>query len=76
MEFDLEVDARGLMCPLPLLRLKKALQAVEPGAVLKVLATDPAAHLDFGVFIEQAGHQLLSSDRSPEVHTFYIRKKV
>ena len=59
LEFDFEVDARGLMCPLPLLRLKKALQALEPGKVVRVLATDPAAVLDFGVFVEQAGHALL-----------------
>lgn len=73
--FDLEVDARGLMCPLPLLRLKKALMEIEGGAVVKVLATDPAAHLDFGVFVEQAGHTLLHSERETDLHTFYIRKK-
>ncbi len=54
LEFDFEVDACGLMCPLPLLRLKKALQALEQGKVVRVLATDPAAVLDFGVFVEQA----------------------
>ncbi len=74
LEFDFEVDARGLMCPLPLLRLKKALQAVERGQVVRVLATDPAAVLDFGVFIEQAGHGLLRRSEEEGVLYFLIRK--
>ena len=75
LEFDFEVDARGLMCPLPLLRLKKALQALEPGKVVRVLATDPAAVLDFGVFVEQAGHALLRREEAAAgVLCFLIRK--
>ncbi len=74
VEFDFEVDACGLMCPLPLLRLKKALQAVEPGQVVRVLATDPAAVLDFGVFVEQAGHGLLHREETEGVLCFLIRK--
>ncbi len=73
-EFDFEVDACGLMCPLPLLRLKKALQGLEKGKVVRVLATDPAAVLDFGVFIEQAGHGLLSSNERDGILYFLIRK--
>ncbi len=73
-EFDFEVDACGLMCPLPLLRLKKALQGLENGKVVLVLATDPAAVLDFGVFIEQAGHALLHSEEQNGVLRFLIRK--
>ena len=73
-EFDFEVDACGLMCPLPLLRLKKALQGLETGKVVRVLATDPAAVLDFGVFIEQAGHGLLHREEEDGVLRFLIRK--
>lgn len=73
-EFDFEVDACGLMCPLPLLRLKKALQGLDDGKVVRVLATDPAAVLDFGVFIEQAGHSLLKSEEHNGVLRFLIRK--
>ena len=73
-EFDFEVDACGLMCPLPLLRLKKALQGLETGKVVRVLATDPAAVLDFGVFIEQAGHGMLHRDEEGGVLRFLIRK--
>ena len=74
MEIHLELDTCGLMCPLPLLRLKKALQAMESGQVVRVLATDPASVLDFGVFIDQAGHLML--ERGEETGTLYflIRK--
>jgi tRNA 2-thiouridine synthesizing protein A len=74
LEIHLELDTCGLMCPLPLLRLKKALQTMESGQVVRVLATDPASVLDFGVFIDQAGHLML--DRGEETGTLYflIRK--
>jgi tRNA 2-thiouridine synthesizing protein A len=75
IEFDLEVDASGLHCPLPLLRLKKALQDVQSGEVIKIIATDPAAHLDIGVFVEQAGHRLLSFNRQGQTQVFFIEKK-
>jgi tRNA 2-thiouridine synthesizing protein A len=74
LEFDFEVDACGLMCPLPLLRLKKALQSLEQGKVVRVLATDPASVLDFGVFVEQAGHALLHRSEESGVLCFLIRK--
>lgn len=74
MEYDLEVDASGLLCPLPLLRLKKALQEVHSGAVLKMVVTDPAAHLDFGVYLEQSGHLMLNLVKTSEQQIFYIQK--
>ncbi len=74
-EFDIEVDARGLNCPLPLLRLKKALMDMASGEVVKVIATDPAAHLDFGVYTEQVGHQIIEFIKEPEQQIFYIKKK-
>lgn len=74
MEYDLEVDASGLLCPLPLLRLKKALQEVHSGAVLKMIVTDPAAHLDFGVYLEQSGHLMLNLVKTSEQQIFYIQK--
>ncbi len=73
-EFDLELDTCGLMCPLPLLRLKKALQSMESGQVVRVLATDPASVLDFGVFLDQAGHLLISRHEETGVLYFLIRK--
>jgi tRNA 2-thiouridine synthesizing protein A len=75
IECDLEVDATGLRCPLPLLHLKKALMEVQSGDVIKIIATDPAAHLDIGVYLEQTGHQLIELTRDFSVQVFFIRKK-
>jgi tRNA 2-thiouridine synthesizing protein A len=75
IEFDFEVDASGLNCPLPLLRLKKALQEMVSGKVVKVIATDPAAHLDIGVYSEQTGHQIIEYFKDSNQQIFYIRKK-
>jgi tRNA 2-thiouridine synthesizing protein A len=75
IEFDLEVDASGLQCPLPLLRLKKALMTMPSGDIVKVIATDPAAHLDFGVYTDQAGHQIIKLIKDAQVQVFYIKKK-
>ena len=74
LEFDLELDTSGLMCPLPLLRLKKALQAMDSGQIVRVLATDPASVLDFGVFLDQAGHELLHRAEETGILYFVIRK--
>jgi tRNA 2-thiouridine synthesizing protein A len=74
IEFNLEVDASGLLCPLPLLRLKKALMALTSGEVVKVIATDPAAHLDFGVFANQSGHQIIELIKQDDKQIFYVKK--
>ena len=74
-EFDFEVDASGLNCPLPLLRLKKILQEMTGGEVVKVIATDPAAHLDFGVYSDQSGHKIVNFIKESEQQIFYIKKK-
>ena len=60
MQFDKELDARGLNCPLPILRTKKALTELASGQVLKVMATDPGSVKDFQAFSKQTGHTLLS----------------
>lgn len=74
IEFDTELDASGLMCPLPLLRLKKILAEMASGEVVKMIATDPAAHLDVGVYIDQAGHILIEVSKHSNRQIFYIRK--
>jgi len=75
IEFDSEVDAAGLHCPLPLLRLKKALKEMLSGEVVRVIATDPAAHLDFGVYSEQTGHEIIEYIREDDRQVFYVRKQ-
>ncbi len=68
------LDVRGLRCPLPVLRARKAMRDVPPGGVLTVLATDPAAAIDFPFFCHQTGFELLSSRTEGELLTFEIRK--
>ena len=75
IEFDLEIDASGLNCPLPLLRLKKGLMESESGDVIKIIATDPAAHLDIGVYTDQIGHKIIEFLKQDGIQIFYIRKK-
>ena len=73
-EFDAQVDATGLNCPMPILRAKKALAGLAGGQVLKVIATDPGSVKDFEAFTRQTGHQLLQSESAGELFTYLIRK--
>lgn len=75
MQFDKELDARGLNCPLPILRTKKALTDMTSGQVLKVLATDPGSVKDFQAFSKQTGNPLLSSDTAGKEFIFYMKKR-
>lgn len=72
---DAELDARGLSCPLPLLKAKKALNALASGARLRVIATDTGAVRDFRVFCEQSGNTLLESAEQAGVYTFLLQKR-
>jgi len=75
MDFDKELDARGLNCPLPILRTKKALTDMTSGQVLKVLATDPGSVKDFEAFSKQTGNALLSSESANREFIFFMKKK-
>ena len=75
MNVDKEVDARGLNCPLPILRAKKALAQMQSGQVLKVLATDPGALMDFQAFSKQTGNELLAHTEAKKEFTFYMKRK-
>jgi len=72
--FDRELDVRGLNCPLPILRAKKALGELNAGQVLKVMATDPGSVKDFQAFCKQTGNELLSHSDGPEF-TFFMKKR-
>lgn len=74
MNFDTELDARGLNCPLPILRARKALNGLAAGKVLKVMATDPGAVKDFMAFARQTGNELLSSNEAGGEYVFFLRK--
>jgi len=73
--FDKELDARGLNCPLPILRTKKVLNDMTGGQTLRVVATDPGAVKDFQAFSKQTGNELLESAEANGEFTFLIRKK-
>jgi len=75
MQHDAEIDTRGLNCPLPILRTKKALAGVASGQVLKIVATDPGSVKDFQTFAKQTGHALLQHAEANGEFTFYMRKK-
>lgn len=75
MDFDKEVDATGLNCPLPILRCKKGLSELSVAQVLKVIATDPGSVKDFNAFCLQTGHELLLLEESDSTFTFYIKKR-
>lgn len=70
-----ELDVKGLNCPLPILRAKKALADLESGQVLKVIATDPGSVKDFAAFCKQTGNPLLSSVDNGSEFTFVISKR-
>lgn len=75
VHFDREVDARGLNCPLPILRTKKTLNGMNSGQVLRILATDPAAVRDFQAFAKQTGNQLLQHGEQDGAFFFLLRRK-
>jgi len=72
---DKELDARGLVCPLPILRTKKSLAEMTSGQSLKVITTDPGSVIDFQVFAEQTGNALLSMSEVDDEFIFLLRKK-
>lgn len=73
--FDKELDARGLSCPLPILRAKKSLAEMRSGQVLKIIATDPGAVKDFQAFAKQTGHNLVASNSASGEFIFFLRHK-
>ena len=75
MQFDKEIDTRGLNCPLPILRTKKALGDVQSGQVLRIVATDPGSVKDFEAFSKQTGNELLSHAEAQKEFTFFMKRK-
>jgi tRNA 2-thiouridine synthesizing protein A len=75
MNFDKELDARGLNCPLPILRAKKSLNDMQSGQVLKIVATDPGSVKDFQAFAKQTGNELLSQADAGKEFIFFLKRK-
>lgn len=68
------MDATGCLCPEPVLRARRTLDAAEPGTVIAVLADDPLAEVDFGVFCQRTGHELLAVEAGVHGQRFLIRR--
>jgi tRNA 2-thiouridine synthesizing protein A len=75
MKFDKEIDTRGLNCPIPILRAKKALNDMQSGQVLRILATDPGSVKDFQAFSKQTGNELLQHGEANKEFTFLLKRK-
>ncbi len=74
IKVDRTVDARGMNCPMPVLKTKKALDELSSGEVLEVTATDPGSASDIPALLKRLGHELISSKEDGGVFVFYIRK--
>ena len=75
MQPDREVDARGLNCPLPILRTKKALNDMQSGQLIRITATDPASVRDFEAFSRQTGNALVEQGEADGAFWFVLRRK-
>ncbi len=75
MEIDKDLDVRGLNCPLPILKAKKALSGIVSGQCLRVVATDPGSVRDFEAFARQTGHALVEKSQAGEEFTFVLQKR-
>jgi tRNA 2-thiouridine synthesizing protein A len=74
-EIDVELDARKLACPLPILRAKDTLSKMNSGEILRIVATDKGSPLDFTVFCDKSGNELLSSREVGDEYIFLIRRR-
>ena len=74
MSADVELDAKGLRCPMPIMKATKAIKEMKPGQTLRVQATDPGSKRDFEGWAKNGGHTLLSVEETNGVYTYTIRK--
>lgn len=75
VQVDKEVDAKGLNCPLPILRAKKALAELQTGQVLRIYSTDPGSVRDFTAFAKQTGNELLDHKELDDGFVFLIKRR-
>ena len=75
MNYDKELDARGLACPLPIVKTRKALNELTTGQVLKVMATDSGSVADMKAFSEQTGNELLAPSQEAGMYLFYLKRR-
>ena len=75
VEITTTVDARGLSCPMPIVKTAQAIKTVEPGQILEVLATDPGSTKDFAAWCKSTGNELVDQSSDGSVYHFVIRRK-
>lgn len=75
LDLESQLDVKGLLCPLPVLKARKILSGLEPGALLTVEATDPASVIDIPHFCAETGHSLVEQSEADGVYTFVIRRR-
>jgi tRNA 2-thiouridine synthesizing protein A len=73
--FDMELNCQGLNCPLPILKTKRTIDAMQSGQVLKITTTDPGSVKDMPSWAKRTGNELLDSSEAAGIHTFHVRKK-
>ncbi|PTX55110.1 TusA-related sulfurtransferase [Melghirimyces profundicolus] len=74
MKTDVVVDAKGLACPMPLVRAKKEMDRLNSGEVMKLISTDPGSVNDFASWAKRANHEILDQQEEDGVYTFYVKK--
>ncbi|MBO8170833.1 MAG: sulfurtransferase TusA family protein [Bacillaceae bacterium] len=74
MKVDQTVDAKGLSCPMPVVKAKKAIDSMEPGQVMELLSTDKGSVKDFQSWVKQTNHELIKHEEEDGVYKFYVRK--
>ena len=75
VQVSMELDCRGLNCPLPILKTKKAIDNLNTGEVLKMIATDPGSTNDMNAWSRRTGHELVSNEQDGDDYIFFVRKK-
>jgi tRNA 2-thiouridine synthesizing protein A len=74
MDWDVEIDAQGLKCPLPVLRLRQRLAVLKPGQVVRLVADDPMAEIDVPHFCAEQGHRLVAQEMQSAATVFFVAK--
>ena len=74
MKVDVVLDVKGLNSPMPVIKTKKAIDSIQPGQVLEVIATDPKTKSDISVLLDRLGHELLQTNEEGGITEFYIKK--
>lgn len=74
MKADVVIDAKGLACPMPIVKAKKGIETLQSGQVMELYTTDHGAKKDFAAWVKQTGHEMLETKEENGVYTFFVKK--